>query len=72
MNDLRQRVFKHLSEVAQAGVNLVSVDLSEVTPALVLAWRQWHDATRSPEVVQRNSVIHPGFVSNESVWLAQK
>ena len=72
LNGLRQRIYKHLSEVAQAGVNLVSVDLTAVTPALVIAWRQWHDATRSQEVVQRNKVVHPGFVSNESVWLAQK
>ena len=72
MNELRQCIFKHLSEVAQAGVNLISVDLTEVTPSLVIAWRQWHDATRASEVVQRNAVIHPGFVSNETVLLAQQ
>lgn len=71
-NDLRQTVYKHMCEVAKAGVSLVSVDLNEVTPALVIAWRQWHDATRSAEVTQRNNIIHPGFVSDPQVWLAQK
>lgn len=72
MNDLRQTIYKHMCDVATAGVSLVAVDLNEVTPALVIAWRQWQDATRSAEVTQRNNVIHPGFVSNETVWLAQK
>ena len=72
LNDFRQTVYKHLSEVAQSGVNLIDKDLNEITPALAIAWTQWQDGTRDAEVVQRNKIIHPGFVHAGTISVAQE
>lgn len=72
LNDFRQTVYKHLSEVAQSGVNLIDKDLNEITPALAIAWTQWQDGTRDAEVVQRNKIIHPGFVHAGKISVAQE
>lgn len=58
----RWRLRRHLTRVASAGVRLTTVTPLEATPALVLAWRQYGDASRAAEVVARNGLRHPGFV----------
>lgn len=58
----RWRLRRHLSRVASGGVRLTILTPLEATPALVLAWRQYGDAARAPELVGRNAVRHPGFV----------
>jgi len=72
LNSLRQTLIKHLSEVAKSGVRLVEVKPAETTPALVLAYRRFGDATRAGEVVQRNRITHPGFVPPLPLKVAQR
>lgn len=71
-NDLRLAVESHLTEVAKSGVMLKQIGLPEQLPALVIAWRQFQDATREVEVCQRNAVVHPGFIADSEIWIASK
>ena len=70
LNSFRQTVVKHLTAVAQSGVRLVEITPPETLSALVLAYRRFGDATRSPEVVQRNRIRHPGFVPAVPIKIA--
>ena len=72
LNSFRQAVVKHLTAVAQSGVRLVEITPPETLSALVLAYRRFGDATRSPEVVQRNRIRHPGFVPSVPIKIAQR
>lgn len=72
LNTLRQALIKHLNAVAASGVRLVDIKPAESLPALVLAYRRFGDATRSTEVVQRNSIQHPGFVPPVTLKIAQE
>ena len=72
LQDARTKARRHLAEVASSAVPLVTVTPPAVQPALVLAYRQWGDATRAAEIVQRNRVPHPGFVSPQPLQVARK
>lgn len=72
LNSFRQTVVRHLTAVAQSGVKLVDITPPETLSALVLAYRRFGDATRSPEVVQRNRIQHPGFVPALPIKIAQR
>ncbi|WDH24111.1 DNA circularization protein [Pseudomonas chlororaphis] len=72
LNSFRQTVVKHLTAVAASGVRLVDITPPETLSALVLAYRRFGDATRAPEVVQRNRIRHPGFVPPVPIKLAQR
>lgn len=72
LNSLRHALIKHLNAVAASGVRLVDVTPAESLPALVLAYRRFGDATRSGEVVQRNSIQHPGFVPPVTLKIARE
>lgn len=69
---VRWRLRRHLSSVAAAGARLSTVTPLEVTPALVLAWRQHADATRAGEIIARNGIRHPGFVPAEPLRIASE
>lgn len=62
INDTRQRVARHLAQVAGQSFNLVTVTPGQSLPALVLAYQLYGDATRSGEIVERNHQAHPGFL----------
>jgi prophage DNA circulation protein len=53
--------------VASSGVRLVSKSFQESLPAVVVAYRQFADATRVTEVTQRNGVAHPLFLPPNDV-----
>lgn len=53
---------KHLMRVATQGVRLTHFDNAAVTPALVLAYRRYGDATTAADIIARNEIKHPGFV----------
>ncbi|AZC55440.1 DNA circularization protein [Pseudomonas chlororaphis] len=72
LNSFRQTVVKHLTAVAASGVRLVDITPPETLSALVLAYRRFGDATRAPEVVQRNRIRHPGFVPPVPIKIAQR
>ncbi|MBA1321186.1 DNA circularization protein [Pseudomonas plecoglossicida] len=69
---VRKQVRAHLTEVARAGVRLTVVTARESVPAVVLAYRQYGDATRASEIVTRNKVQHPGFLPAGPLAIAQE
>lgn len=72
LQDARGCGRRHLAQVASGAVPLVVVTPPAVLPALVLAYRQWGDATRAQEIVQRNRLPHPGFVPPQALQVARK
>lgn len=68
----RKQVCNHLTQVAQAGVRLIDVQPKESLPAVVLAYRQYGDASRAAEIVTRNKVVHPGFLPIATLRCAQE
>jgi prophage DNA circulation protein len=65
ISDVKEALIAHLKAVASSGVRLVSKTFQESFPAVVVAYRQFADATRVTEVVQRNDLTHPGFAPND-------
>lgn len=67
----RIRAGQHLAAVARAGVQVITVEPTDVTPALVLAYRLYEDAGRAGELLARNRIAHPGFVPVKPLEVAQ-
>jgi len=65
INDVKEALLAHLKAVASSGVRQVSKSFQESLPALVVAYRQFADATRVTEVTQSNAMNHPGFAPND-------
>ncbi|WP_192563733.1 DNA circularization protein [Pseudomonas gozinkensis] len=65
IGDLKEALNGHFKAVASSGVRLVSKTFQETFPALVVAYKQFGDATRVTEVIQRNGLSHPSFPPNE-------
>ncbi|MBP4002080.1 DNA circularization protein [Pseudomonas koreensis] len=63
--DVKEALIAHLKAVASSGVRLVSKTFQETFPAVVVAYKQFGDATRVTEVIQRNGLSHPSFPPNE-------
>lgn len=72
LNLLRQQLLAHLNAVAASGVRMLSVTPEHTLPSLVLAYRRFADATRAGEIVQRNRILHPGFVPPLPLQVAQE
>lgn len=72
INDVKQALNAHLKAVASSGVRLVSKSFQESLPAVVVAYRQFADATRVTEVTQRNGVAHPLFLPPNDVKVSGK
>ncbi len=47
---------------ARDSARLTTLTPHEVTPALVVAYDYYEDATRDADIVARNQIRHPGFV----------
>lgn len=69
---LRQQLLAHLNAVAASGVRMLRLTPEQTLPALVLAYRRFADATRAGEIVQRNRILHPGFVPPLPLQVAQE
>ncbi|WP_277760858.1 DNA circularization N-terminal domain-containing protein [Pseudomonas sp. A34-9] len=65
INDVKEALIAHLKAVASSGVRQVSKSFQESLPALVVAYKQFADATRVTEVTQSNAMNHPGFSPND-------
>lgn len=72
LQDARSHARRHLAQVASCTVPLIVVTPPAVLPALVLAHRQWGDALRAPEIIQRNRIAHPGFVPQQQLQVARE
>ena len=72
LQDARAKSRRHLAQAAGAAVPLVQMTPPATLPALVLAHRQWGDATRAAEIMQRNRLSHPGFVPPQQLQVARE
>lgn len=61
LTDAHSAVFTDMTDRAEQQSRLLSVELPEVMPALVLAYDYYDDANRDLEIVARNSVENGGF-----------
>ena len=60
--DARNAIWSDLTTRARDSARLTTLTPLDVTPALVLAYDYYEDATRDEEIVARNAIRHPGFV----------
>lgn len=60
-------VWQDLTSRASDSARLTTVSVSDVMPALVLAYDYYEDAIREAEIVARNGIQHPGFIPAESI-----
>jgi prophage DNA circulation protein len=58
----RAAVWNDLTVRARESARLTTLTPNEVTPALVLAYDYYEDASRDTDIVARNGIRHPGFV----------
>ncbi|MBT9266028.1 DNA circularization N-terminal domain-containing protein [Pseudomonas sp. MG-9] len=65
INDVKDALIAHLKAVASSGVRQVTKSFQESLPALVVAYKQFADATRVTQVTQSNAMNHPGFSPND-------
>lgn len=61
----RSSVWNDLSSRAENARQLVTVNLPAPVPALVLAYQRYGDALRDQEIIDRNRINNPNFVSGE-------
>ncbi|WLH36834.1 DNA circularization N-terminal domain-containing protein [Pseudomonas sp. FP2196] len=67
ISDVQDALVAHLKAVATSGVRLVTKSFQESLPALVVAYKQFADATRVTEVIQRNEGNNPLFLPQSNV-----
>ena len=61
----RAAVWRDLTTRARENARLTTLTPTEVSPALVLAYDYYEDASREADIVARNGIRHPGFVPVE-------
>ena len=61
--DLRTKLVEHIDETIQGLPRLRTVKVPTLTPAVVLAWDLYGDATRDDEIAERNKVSNPLLLS---------
>lgn len=60
--DARTAVWRDLTDRARGSARLTNIRPSQTEPAIVLAYDLYERADRDDELVQRNRIMHPGFV----------
>ena len=72
ISDVQDALVAHLKAVASSGVRLVTKSFQESLPALVVAYKQFADATRVTEVVQRNGPTNPLYLPPHDVKVSRE
>ncbi|MBI6949054.1 DNA circularization protein [Pseudomonas koreensis] len=72
ISDVQDALVAHLKAVASSGVRLVTKSFQESFPALVVAYKQFGDATRVTEVIQRNAVTNPLYLPPNDVKVSRE
>lgn len=72
ISDVQDALVAHLKAVASSGVRLVSKSFQESLPALVIAYKQFGDATRVTEVIQRNGATNPLYLPQSDVKVSRE
>ena len=68
----RSAVSEEMTARAQDSARLIFVTPQEVTPALVIAYNFYGDASRSQEIIDRNHIRHGGFVPAQELKLLSR
>ena len=63
LRDLKAKLLAALSQVAEDLPELTEYTPPATTPALVIAWELYKDPTRDLEIVERNQLRDPGYVT---------
>ena len=69
---LRNQVVVANKQNLVGAVKLATMTPVAVLPAVVIAYNLYQDARRGDEIVERNAVAHPGFVSAEPLKVLSK
>lgn len=72
LEEARAAVYEDMTSRAQDEARLITVTPPEVTPAVVLAYDIYEDASRDQEIVDRNGVRHGGFVPAKELKLLSR
>lgn len=70
--DSYSAVYQGFKQIIGNGVNSEKIALPESEPALVLAYDRYADAGRADEIVNRNRVVNPLFVSTRPITVAKE
>lgn len=65
LQDAKAAVWQDITTRAKDSARLTTITPTETSPALVLAYEYYGDATRADELSGRNRVVRPGFVPPE-------
>ncbi len=63
LEDLRTALIRDVNQRGGSLARVFSYQAGDTLPALVIAQRVYGDASRDLEIVERNRIAHPGFVS---------
>lgn len=72
ITDLRVAVYRDMTDRSRDSARLRTLTPAGVTPAVVLAYDLYEDASRDAEIVARNRVQHPGFVPAEPLQVLSR
>lgn len=72
LNSVRGVMLRHLAKVARGATPIIQVENPMAQPALVIAYRHFGDARRAAELINRNQVIHPGFVPAKALQVSRE
>jgi prophage DNA circulation protein len=55
-------------KVRAPGLNKIQrIKIGQMTPGLVVAYRQYEDISREQEIIDRNKITHPGFIITDAL-----
>ncbi|QLI80787.1 DNA circularization N-terminal domain-containing protein [Chitinibacter fontanus] len=72
LSSVRANTVQGIKAAQRDAVRLVEVLPPEVEPAVLTAYRLYGNALRGDEIVQRNGLVHPGFVPVEPLKVLEK
>lgn len=69
LKQMRSVLVADIKARAPTLAHLIYKSVEDVTPALVIAYDQYEDINREDEIVNRNKIIHPGFILTHKLEL---
>lgn len=72
LSDSYSTVYHAFKQIIGNGANSEKISLPESEPALVVAYDRYADASRSEEIVTRNRVVNPLFLSTQQITVPKE
>lgn len=69
---LRTAVYADITERTRQSARLQTIKPIQVQPSLAVAYDLYEDVSRAEEIIERNSVRHPGFIPAEPLKVLSK